>query len=60
VTERVSTGNQPAGNHPAAERQPTGDVAARGRRSLVAVIVLTAVVLLFAAALAFWMYWLQG
>ncbi len=31
-----------------------------GNRPLVAVIVLTGLVLVFAAGVAFWMYWLQG
>jgi hypothetical protein len=56
VSERIAGGNESP-----ADRRPTGDaVAPPGRRALVAVIVLTGVVLVFAAALAFWMYWLQG
>jgi hypothetical protein len=31
-----------------------------GHRALLAVIALTGVVLVFAAGIAFWMYWLQG
>ncbi len=49
------------GGRPAAESRPRVDsAAAAGHRALVAVIVLTGVVLVFAAGIAFWMYWLQG
>lgn len=49
------------GGRPATERRPGGDsTAPPGHRALVAVIVLTGLVLVFAAGVAFWMYWLQG
>lgn len=50
------------GGRQATEARPTtGDSSAPpGHRALVAVIVLTGLVLVFAAGVAFWMYWLQG
>lgn len=46
---------------PATEARSRGDSSAPpGHRALVAVIVLTGLVLVFAAGVAFWMYWLQG
>jgi hypothetical protein len=49
------------GTQSRADSQPTGAAGAPpGRRALIAVIVLTGIVLVLAAGLAFWMYWLQG
>lgn len=45
---------------PPADRRFGAQSSAPGRGSLMAVIVLTGIVLVFAAAIAFWMYWLQG
>jgi flagellar basal body-associated protein FliL len=41
-------------------RPPSGSAPKPGQRTLVAVIVLTCLVVLFAAAVAIWMYWLQA
>jgi hypothetical protein len=57
VSERLTVDR----GRPAAERRPTVDSPAPpGHRALVAIIVLTGLVLVFAAGVAFWMYWLQG
>lgn len=57
MTERLTVD----GGRPAADTRSTVDSSApAGHRALVAIIVLTGLVLLFAAGVAFWMYWLQG
>jgi hypothetical protein len=57
VSERLTLGRGGRAPEPGARPQANTPP---GHRALVAIIVMTCVVLGFAAAVAFWMYWLQG
>jgi hypothetical protein len=56
MSERMTLGGGPARERPPLAEMTTPP----GHRALLAVIVLTGLVLVFAAGIAFWMYWLQG
>lgn len=56
MSERLTA----TGGRTRSETRPASNPSRPGSRPLVAIVVLTGLVLVFAAGVAFWMYWLQG